>query len=86
MQLDYTSESMKWAGCDEAIVGVTINITPRLIYDRDHLIHLMISKFDFTEEDAWDYMHHSMVTQTHGDKHPLILVSDSEYIRETIGL
>ena len=82
MNLEFTDESMKWVGCDDALIGITINIQPRLIYDRDLLIEVMIRKFDFTEEDAWDYMCHSMITQIHGDKHPLIMVSDHDHIKE----
>tara|TARA_R100000231_G_scaffold138970_1_gene118712 strand:+ start:4474 stop:4731 length:258 start_codon:yes stop_codon:yes gene_type:complete len=84
MNLDITGECYKWHKCDEAILGVTTTIVPRLVYDRDQLLEIMQTKFGFTEHDAWDYMCHSMITPIHPDKHPLILVSDRDHVLEHI--
>ena len=73
MNLDYSGKILKWHGCDSAIVGVDININQRFIYDQEKLIQIMQSDFEFNEEDAYDFMSHSMISQLHGDGHPVII-------------
>ena len=50
----------KVEGFDNAIVGVIESIEPKVVYDKDKLIEILITVDKMTEEDAVDYIYHSI--------------------------
>lgn len=50
----------KVEGFDNAIVGVTESIEPKIVYDKDKLIEILVTVDKMTEEDAVDYIYHSI--------------------------
>ena len=50
----------KVEGFDDAIIGVSESIEPKIVYDKDKLIEILITVDKMKEEDAVDYIYHSI--------------------------
>ena len=50
----------KVEGFDDAIIGVSESIEPKIVYDKDKLIEILVTVDKMKEEDAVDYIYHSI--------------------------
>tara|TARA_R110000787_G_scaffold45335_5_gene110587 strand:- start:310 stop:549 length:240 start_codon:yes stop_codon:yes gene_type:complete len=63
---DYTDPDQaiyKIDGYDEAIIGLDQSIEPRLVYDIDKIIEIMVTTEGLSEEDAHDHMSYNITSQ-----------------------
>ena len=57
----FTSDGYyKVEGFDNAIIGVSESIEPKIVYDKDKLIEILVTVDKMKEEDAVDYIYHSV--------------------------
>lgn len=61
-------------GFDGAIVGVTESIDPKLVYDKELLLAILMNEDKMSEEDSYDYIYHSITTLE-----SVIVIDSSEF-------
>lgn len=71
--LEYYPEDgyQKVDGFDDAIVGVTIK--GQLVYSMHKMIEVLVSRNNWTHEDAADYFFYNIEGTYHGDKAPIFI-------------
>lgn len=78
-----SEEYLKMTGFDEAIIGLSEGIEPKIVYDMDKLVEILMTRDKMTEEDALEYLSYNVISAYVGEKTPIIVRKcDLSYIEE----
>ena len=83
MQERYGEQLLFADGFDEAILGVTIGFTNRVVYDAQKMADILVKDEDTDYPEAWEYLDFNTFQAYVGEQTPIYVNLEKDYVTTT---